>query len=585
MPKFEKLLDVIIAHLDSVEAYQEAVQILSDFAENDHRAEQEYNRTIRESAKEYMVQLAQEQRFDDADQIMQVIEECLNIDCRVDFDAYMQRMEWHRPPEKRFWQPRRKFLYPLCEALQALYDDELDFLAFSLPVRTGKSTLGCFFVSFVMGNRPLESNIMTGYANNLTSSFYDELLQLITDNDTYCYDFIFPEAPLVHKDSEKKTLCLQKRRRFASLTCRSLQGAIEGAMEASSRGFLYCDDMVEGYEQTLSVDRMTKLYDVYSTQLRGRKKDGAKEIHIGTRWAPNDLIGEIEERNEGNPRYRFIAIPALDGEAYDEEVDLDKARSGHAEILSVNEDTHTAIVHHADGRSNFEYPFGVGYSTEFYEEVRDDLVENGNDHIWSAKYQGKPYYKDGKLFEPDELRYYTGLPEEEPDIVLAVCDTKTTGTDFCVQVVDYVFGDDHYIQSAICDDGKMTLIEPRLVDQLVAHKVNRARYESNVAGSKIAAEVEGRCHAQGLPLVMSTKYTTTNKETRILADEGWIKKRCLFRTESTCNAEYKRFLKQLCSYSTKGKNKHDDVPDAMSMLRRFVESTLKAQVVAFKRPW
>lgn len=579
------LLDAIEANLGTVESYRDALTVLSDYAEADHAAERVRNRRIREGAKERVAGLAQEGRFDEADALMQVVEECLNLDCRVDLDAYMQRMEWRREPEKRFWQTRRRQLLPLCDALQDLYDDKLDFLAFSLPVRTGKSTLGCFFMSFVMGSRPLSSSIMTGYANNLTASFYDELLQLVTDHDTYCFDFIFPDSPLAHKDAEKRTLCLQKRRRFATLTCRSLQGAIEGAMEASSDGFLYCDDMVEGYEQTLSADRMAKLYDIYSTQLRGRKKDGAKEIHIGTRWAPNDLIGEIEGRNAGNPRYRFVAVPALDGEPFEEEVPVEAARAGHAEVLSVDEARGTAIVRHADGRSNFEYPYGVGYSTAFYEEVRDDLVENGNEHIWCAKYQARPYWKDGKLFEPSELRRYVDLPDGDPDIVLAVCDTKTTGDDYCVQVVDYVYGDDHYIHSAICDDGKMALIEPRLVAQLVENGVNRARYESNVAGSKVAADVEGACFARGLPLVMSTKYTTSNKETRILADEGWVKKRCLFKADKAANAEYRRFMRQLCDYSTKGRNKHDDVPDAMSMLRRFVESTLKAKVTAFKRPW
>lgn len=552
------LLDAISRNCDELSAFDDALKVLPALKEVDAVAGQAYNRWFRERAKSMTAELAADGRFEEANHLLDVIESMLEVDCRDDFDAYMQYLEWDREPRKKFWQPRREKLLSVCEAMQDLYDDRLDFLAVSLPVRTGKSTLGCMFMSFVMGSRPLESNIMTGYANNLTYSFYTEVLSIICDDDTYRFHRIFPESPLKHKDAALTTICLQKKRRFATMTCRSLQGALEGAIEASSRGYLYCDDMVESYEQTLSIDRMSKLYDIYSAQLKGRKKDGAKEIHIGTRWAPNDLIGEIEAANAGNPRYRFIAVPALNGIATDE---------------------------HPYGESNFDYPFGVGFSTEFYEEMRDDLVEHGNDHIWAAKYQAEPYYKDGKLFEKDELRWYEALPDGDPDIIMAVCDSKTTGEDFCVQVVDYVYGDDHYIHSVICDDGKMTAIEPRLVAQLVSNGVHKARYESNVAGGKTASDVEARCHAEGLPLVMSTKYSTEKKETRILADEGWIKKRCLFRCDDARGGEYKRFMAQLMSYSTKGKNKHDDVPDAMSMLRRFCDSALKARVSAFKRPW
>lgn len=578
-------LDLIIPNLGTLESYNNAYLVLGSFAKVDHLTESAYNRYIRERAKADVGKFASEGRFDDADKLLELIESMLALDCRMDFDAYMQYLEWDREPEKKFWQPRREKLYVLCEALQDLYDDRLDFLAFSLPVRTGKSTLGCMFMSFVNGSRPLDSNIMTGYADKLTSSFYEELMSIITDNETYRFLEIFPEAFLKHKDSIGKTICLQKRRRFATLTCRSLQGAIEGNMEVSSGGILYCDDMVEGYEQTLNNDRMQKLYDIYSAQLKGRKKDGAKELHIGTRWAPNDLIGINESNNGENPRYRFISVPALDGAPYEEIIPLEKARFCHATVLDMDEAAGTARIYHEDGHSNFDYPYGVGFSTDFYEDMRDDLVENGNEHIWAAKYQGEPYYKDGKLFEPEELKFYEELPEGEPDIVLAVCDTKTTGDDFCVQIVDYVYGDNHYIHSVICDDGKMTFVEQRLVNQLVEHRVHKARYESNVAGGKIADEVEGRCIAAGLPIVMSTSYSTQNKDTRILADEGWIKKRCYFRADKGRGSEYKKFMKELYRYSTKGKNKHDDVPDAMSMLRRFVDSTIKAKVQAIKRPW
>ena len=356
---------------------------------------------------------------------------------------------------------------------------------------------------------------------------------------------------MVDKNAANEVIDLNTKSRFPTLTCRSVGGTLTGAVEVGHKGILYCDDMVEDYEQALNSDRMDKLYAAYLSQLYDRKLPGAKEFHIGTRWVPNDIIGREEMAHHGNPRYRFRRIPAL------------------------NE----------NGESNFMYHNGMAWTTEKWLEIKEKLTRDGLDDNWSAKYMCDPYWREGRLYEEDDLQFYEELPEGEPDIILAVCDTKTKGPDYCVQVVDYVYGDNHYIKDVVCDDGLMENIEPRLVDSLVSNNVSIARYESNVAGGKIARDVEGLCISRGLPIVMKTKYSTENKETRILASAGWVKKRCLFLCDEKRNSEYRRFMVQLLSYNAKTKNKHDDVPDAMSMLCNFVGSTIKAKVTPIKRPW
>lgn len=545
------VLDGVIPKLGEPETYEDALVVLREMYADEPTVCSAYCRFVVERAKADTAKLAAARRFDDVDSMLSVVEALLDVDCRTDFDHYMQMMEWRRDPAKRFYQPRRHVLLPVVEDLQDLYDGKLDFYSLSTPPRVGKSTIGCFFMSFNMGANPLDAHIMTGFSDKLTYSFWSELLSLVTDADEYRFAELFPDAPLKDKNAANETISLAKRRRFPTLTCRSIGGTLTGAVEVGQRGILYCDDMVEDYEQALNSDRMDKLYEAYLSQARDRKLDGAREFHIGTRWVPNDIIGRIENEFAGNPRYRFRRIPAL-GE---------------------------------DGESNFVYQFGLGFSTEYYEDMRRLLVNAGAEDNWSAKYMCTPYWKEGRLYEHDDLRYYEELPEGEPDIVMAVCDTKTKGPDYCVQVVDFVYGDDHYIHAVTCDDGLMESIQPRLVDQLVGCKCSIARYESNVAGGKIARDVEGSCHAKGLPIVMKTKYSTENKETRILADSGWVKQRCLFRCDGRRGSEYERFMAQLLSYNAKSKNKHDDVPDAMSMLRRFCDSELRAKVSAFKRPW
>ena len=72
---------------------------------------------------------------------------CLLFDAKVDFDAYMQYIEYDREPEKRFYLPRRKQIFPIVQALQDLEDDTLDLLTISTPPGVGKTTLGIFFLT------------------------------------------------------------------------------------------------------------------------------------------------------------------------------------------------------------------------------------------------------------------------------------------------------------------------------------------------------------------------------------------------------------------------------------------------------
>jgi hypothetical protein len=65
--------------------------------------------------------------------------------------------------------------------MQMLADDALDLLTISLPPGTGKSTLGIFFLSWMMGRNPDAPNLASAHADMLTRSFYDGVMQIIRD--------------------------------------------------------------------------------------------------------------------------------------------------------------------------------------------------------------------------------------------------------------------------------------------------------------------------------------------------------------------------------------------------------------------
>ena len=139
----------------------------------------------------------------------------------------------------------------------------------------------------------------------------------------------------------------------------------------------------------------------------------------------------------------------------------------------------------------------------------------------------------------------------------------------------------------MCDNNNPEVVETRLMMALLSHKVRMSRFESNSAGGKVAQRVQEMLKAKGGFTKITTKYTTSNKETKIIVNSPFIKEHCLFKDDSVIknDKEYRRALNYLCSYSMGGRNKHDDVPDAFAQLSEFIQSLSGNIVEIIKRPF
>ena len=528
--------------------FEDALSIFPKFKKDHPFEARAYARTLRETAESKVgscgTDLATARRF------MSFIESILKLFASDDFDSYMLFMEWNREPEKQFYRPRRHVLIKVVHDLQDLHDGKLDFLSISMPPRVGKSTLCIFFLTFEMGNNPLAANLMTGHSDKLTKGFHVEALSIISDSYTYRFQEVFPDAVLVASSMADETINLMRKSRFPTLTCRSADGTLTGAVEVGKDALLYADDLVSDREEALSSERMDKLYQTYLNQLKDRMNDGAKQLFVATRWVPNDPIGRIEEQYEDNPRYRFTVMPAL------------------------NE----------NGESNFVYLHGLGFSTEYYEDMRESLVEAGEEDSWWAKYMGSPRYIGGLMFARENLRYYDKLPDREPDGTIAACDTKDKGKDYAALPIVEIYDNDYFLVDVVCDNSLPEVVEPKIADALIRNNVGIARFESNNVGGRIADDTKKACKLAGHSIDIRKKYSNENKETRILVDSMWIKEHVVFPKE-IASQDMKRFMSMLTHYTTEGKNKHDDAPDSLSMLKRLATSMSATRVKAVKRPW
>ena len=485
------------------------------------------------------------ERPEHAELYRQLYQKTLLMAAPVDFDSYCQYLEWNREAGKRFYLPRRKQLKPVADALQELAEGKLDVLAISMPPGVGKTTLAIFFLTWLAGKYPDKPMLTGSHSNSFLRGVYDECLRIMGKEGEYLWSDVFPNIDIERTNAADLAIDIGEPKRFATLQFTSVGSGNAGKVRAE--GLLYCDDLVSGIEQALSKERLDKLWEQYTTDLRQRKIGNCVELHIATRWSCHDVIGRLEQKYADSDRAKFIVMPALD----------------------------------ESEESNFDYANGVGFSTQFYHDMRDTM----DDASWRALYMNEPIEREGLLYAEDELRRYFELPDGDPDGVISICDTKDKGKDYAFMPVAVVYGNDYYITDCVCDNSLPEVVEPRLVNCLIQNKVQMSRFEHNNAGGRVAKDIQEAVKKNGGITKITTKFTTSNKETKIILNSPWVKEHCLFKDKSLYKKkeDYGRMMEQLTSYTVAGKNRHDDVVDGMAMLSEYAQSFNRNKVEVFSR--
>ena len=479
----------------------------------------------------------------------------LKLESYERFESFIYYMERKRSYVKRFYQPRRKTLKTVVEDLQSLEDSgSQKFFGLSLPSRTGKSTVCIFFLAWIAMKRPNSHSAMGGHSGILAKGFYKELLNLMTTED-YAFQELFT---FWHKKYENKTFPTDKSAdeftitlgdpdRFATITCRGIDGTWIGAVDVSSDGYLYVDDLVRDREHSLSRQRMENTFQEYLNKMVDRKNDGAKELMVGTLWNVLDPLQRLSVMYGQDDSYVFRRIPAL------------------------NE----------NDESNFDYEIN-GFSTQYYRDMREKL----NNAEWMAKFQQQPYVREGLLFPAEELMYSDGIIPEGTWIVTALCDPAFGGADSLSMpvklkhketgkqtIIDWVF-----------KKGTQNITIPLVADAIVRNAITELRIEKNSGGGLYAdnlkKELERRnCHH--CRIILFNASNRMDKMERIKAYSDYVKDNYYFLTETRYlpapqndkengiirfrrSEMYNNAMNELHMITSEGKNPHDDSADSIT---------------------
>lgn len=456
-------------------------------------------------------------------------------------DAFNRYIERDDIPEKRFYEPRAEKMKPIIEAYQQVYDGELDFLSVSQPKRTGKTQGALRFGLQMSGRRPDRAMLAVGSGQSLAGSFYGGMLSIIDrpKNQVNRFFEVFPNARMLEgkepfrTKADEMTIDFQRKKTFATVTCRSIDGKIVGCTEATN--LLYLDDTVANHEEAMNRNRLEFLCEKVSGDVLGRRIEGTPIIIQGTKYSLYDPITFLQNKAvEMGWRWKEVAIPALDP--------------------VTDESNFTVFI---DGRWRF--------TTEFYRNERKLVTPE----VWAAEFQQEPFEAKGQMFPEKELNTFFELPADiDPDAIVACCDTAESGSDSTAMPIGYVYGSEVFIVDVVFDNSPSNITRPECAKKLVEHNVSVAVFESNNAGTYFAKDVEEDVKKLGGKTSIRTKRTISNKLTRIEYASDNIKKNFYFldRSKYEPNSQYGRFMREVTTMTRSGKVPHDDAPDSLSLL-------------------
>lgn len=487
--------------------------------------------------------------------------ELLKLESYYNFESFMYYMERKRNWSKRFYYPRRKTLKVVVNDLEDLENRKIKFYGLSMPSRVGKSTICIFFLAWVAMRRPNSHSAMGGHSGILAKGFYKELMNLFSTEE-YAFDELFffwnqeyaNKSLVTDKSADEFTITLGDPDRFATVTCRGIDGTWTGAVDVSKDGYLYVDDLVRDREHSLSPTRMENTYQEYLNKMVDRKNDGARELMVGTLWNVLDPLERLRKSYDGNPEYRFRRIPALD----------------------------------ENDESNFDYEIN-GFSTEYYRDMREKLDKAE----WEAKFMQRPFVREGLLFPTDELRYFNGILPDGDFRRIGVVDVAWGGGDSLSMPIGAEYDNgDVYIYDWVFNKGAKEVTLPLVVGRIIGNGIRQTRFEGNTGGELYCQYVDERLQDQKYKCSCTSRKAPNKVEklSKIIAYSGDIKRKFIFLESKKVtqeqlqkdaelgvvryrrNDEYQAAMDELTMFVSIGENKHDDAADGLTQLEMFIEN-------------
>lgn len=185
-------------------------------------------------------------------------------------------------------------------------DHVLDRLTVSIAPRMGKSMItSIYFPAWFIGNFPKKKIMAVSHTADLAVDFGRKVRNLVSSD---AYQLIFPGVELA-QDSKSAG-------RWNTNQGGEYYAAGVGSALAGRGGDLIVLDDPHNEQEILAgnLDIFDKAYDWYRYGLRTRLQAGGRIAIVATRWAKNDLIGNVIKamtKDEESDQWEVVEFPAI----------------------------------------------------------------------------------------------------------------------------------------------------------------------------------------------------------------------------------------------------------------------------------
>lgn len=203
----------------------------------------------------------------------------------------------------------------------------------------------------------------------------------------------------------------------------------------------------------------------------------------------------------------------------------------------------------------------------------DSLKQNMPEHEYDVFVNGNwEVDLKGSLFKRTDLKYFNvaDLPTTAPDAAIGYADIADEGDDYLCALWAKIYDKKIYITDIIFTQDNIDITCPQVAAKILSTGAEFTRIEGNNQGTGFIRLLKQIVPEERVLMIKNT----ANKHTRILMAYGIIKDKLIFQHPSEQSEEYRKMMQQVFEYKKDGSSKHDDAPDAIAGLAKFIQGFL-----------
>jgi predicted phage terminase large subunit-like protein len=275
------------------------------------------------------------------------------------------------------WMPGKHLLYLEQRVLAHLNDTEnQSFLQVNMPPRHGKTAFTSVFLpAWILGMYPEKRVMLVTYSDDFSIQWGGSVRNILK---TFGKDLF--------NRTVDKTMSSNGNWRMEGSFGGMLAVGIGGGIAGQGADVLIMDDVIKNAEEAASPTTKAKHYAEYTQNIRPRLEPGGMMINVQTRWAEDDLSGQIElTSGPQSDDWERIVFPAVcePPDGYEGE-----------------EDDYRDII----GRKPGEPLWPERWTLEALHRIRN--LNELTPATWDALYQQRPVPRGGSMFPTDCWQKY-----------------------------------------------------------------------------------------------------------------------------------------------------------------------------------